>query len=76
MKVNLNKNIKRGFRIQKYLKWIEDCFVIGYNHDIGYEFSKNGINHNKIGGEILKRNNFKYWKEIYHYGEYVRAMET
>ena len=31
---------------------IQNCFIIGYNHDIGYEFTKNGINHNIIGGEI------------------------
>ena len=48
---------------------IKNCFIIGYNHDIGYEFTKNGINHNIIGGEILKNSNFKYWREIYYYGE-------
>ena len=48
---------------------IEICFVIGYNHDIGYEFTNNGINHNVIGGEILKNNGFKYWKEVYYHGE-------
>ena len=48
---------------------IKDCFIIGYNHDVGYEFAKNGINHNIIGGEILKNNNFKYWREIYYHGE-------
>ena len=48
---------------------IKDCFIIGYNHDVGYEFTKNGINHNIIGGEILKNNNFKYWREIYYHGE-------
>ena len=48
---------------------IQNCFVIGYNHDIGYKFTKNGINHNIIGGEILKNNNFKYWREIYYHGE-------
>jgi len=37
-------------------------------HDIGYEFTKDGINHNKIGGEILKQTGFKYWKEIYYHG--------
>jgi len=47
---------------------IENCFAIGYNHDIGYEFDKDGVNHNKIGGEILKRNGFKYWREIYYHG--------
>ncbi len=48
---------------------IENCFVIGYNHDIGYEFAENKFNHNIIGGEILKNSNFKYWKEIYYHGE-------
>ena len=48
---------------------IENCFVIGYNHDIGYEFAENKFNHNIIDGEILKNSNFKYWKEIYYHGE-------
>lgn len=50
-------------------KEINDCFVIGLNHDIGYEFVTNKIEHNKIGGEILKRNKYKYWREIYFHGE-------
>ena len=50
-------------------KDIENCFVIGYNHDVGYEFAENKINHNIIGGKILKNSNFKYWKEIYYHGE-------
>lgn len=33
------------------------------------EFTKNGINHNIIGEEILKNSNFKYWREIYYHGE-------
>ena len=48
---------------------INDLFIIGLNHDIGYEFSDNGINHNIIGGELLKENGFKYWKEVYYHGE-------
>ena len=48
---------------------IKNCFTIGYNHDIGYEFDENKFNHNVIGGEILKNSNFKYWKEIYYHGE-------
>ena len=47
---------------------IKICFLIGFNHDIGYEFTENGINHNIIGGEILKQNGFKHWKEIYYHG--------
>lgn len=48
---------------------IKNCFIIGYNHDVGYEFTMDGINHNKIGGKILKNSDFKYWKEIYYHGE-------
>lgn len=56
-KINLNENEK------------EICFLIGYNHDIGYEFTDEEINHNKVGGEILKKTGFKYWREIYYHGE-------
>lgn len=48
---------------------IRICFLIGYNHDIGYEFAPNGFNHNKAGGEILKNIGFKYWREIYYHGD-------
>jgi len=45
---------------------LQDLFVLGFNHDIGYEYENNS-NHAHIGGEILKRNNYKYWKEIYNH---------
>lgn len=47
---------------------LQDLFVLGFNHDIGYEYENNS-NHAHIGGEILKRNNYKYWKEIYYHGD-------
>lgn len=47
---------------------IYELFVLGLNHDIGYEYSENGKNHNKIGGEILKNSGFKNWKEVYYHG--------
>lgn len=47
---------------------LEVCFLIGLNHDIGYNFSYNGVNHNIIGGNILKKTNFKYWREVYYHG--------
>ena len=46
---------------------LQDLFVLGFNHDIGYEFENNS-NHAYIGGEILKRNNYKYWQEVYYHG--------
>lgn len=47
---------------------LDDLFVIGLNHDIGYEYTVNGENHNRVGGEILKKSGFKYWKEVYYHG--------
>ena len=49
-------------------KELQDLFVLGFNHDIGYEYGNN-LNHEHIGGEILKRNDYKYWKEIYYHGD-------
>lgn len=48
---------------------INDLFILGLNHDIGYEYKPNGVHHNKIGGNILKNNGYKYWKEVYYHGE-------
>ncbi len=46
---------------------LQELFILGYNHDIGYEFGTNE-NHNVIGGNILKQSNYKYWKEVYYHG--------
>ena len=48
---------------------LQELFVLGLNHDIGYEYTDNGINHNKIGGDILKKSNYKYYKEVYYHGD-------
>lgn len=55
---------------------IEELFVLGLNHDIGYEFTINGKNHNKIGGNILKSSCYKYWKEVYYHGELTNEYES
>lgn len=42
---------------------IKNCFVIGISHDIGYEFSLNKSEHNRIDGKILKETGFQFiWK--------------
>ena len=46
-----------------------EVFLIGYLHDIGYQFTDNRSQHNKVGGEILKNLGFTFWKEIYYHGE-------
>lgn len=50
-------------------KEIEELYFLGFNHDAAYEFCENGKNHDIIGGEILKRCGYKYWKEIYYHGK-------
>lgn len=47
---------------------LEELFVLGLNHDIGYEFASEILEHNIVGGNILKRNNYKYWQEVYYHG--------
>lgn len=47
---------------------LQELFLLGYNHDIGYDFGNNE-NHRIIGGNILKHSNYKYWQEVYYHGE-------
>lgn len=48
---------------------LQELFILGLNHDIGYEFTDDSTNHNRIGGEILRKQNYKYYKEVYYHGE-------
>jgi len=43
--------------------------VLELNHNISYEYTKNGKNHNFIGGELLKVSGYQYWREVYYHGE-------
>ena len=45
----------------------EEMFTLGMLHDIGYEFI-DGEKHAEIGGEILKKQNYKYYKEVLFHG--------
>ena len=54
----------------------KELFIIGFNHDIGYEFTQNGKNHEIIGGEILKKTGFKFWREIYYHGLITDEYES
>ena len=62
-----NKMVELGK--EKSLSEIElqELFLLGYLHDIGYEFGTNE-NHNSIGGNLLKESNYKYWQEVYYHG--------
>lgn len=61
------KMVEIGRRYNLSEDELQDLFVLGFLHDIGYEFAKNSY-HGHIGGEMLKRNNYKYWEEIYYHG--------
>lgn len=46
----------------------QDMFLLGLVHDLGYITGK-AKNHRCSGGEMLKRNGYKYWQEVYYHGE-------
>ena len=62
-----NKMVELGKEKGLNNEGLEDLFLLGYVHDIGYQFGDNA-NHNTVGGNILKENNYKYWKEVYYHG--------
>ena len=55
---------------------LEELFVLGYVHDIGYEFAPSGKDHNKIGGNVLKQSDYKYWQEVYYHGALTEKYES
>lgn len=46
----------------------DEAFILGLLHDIGYEFCKVKSEHGKIGGETLKEQGYKFWREVYFHG--------
>ena len=60
VEIGKNNNLKE--------EQLEELFVLGLNHDIGYEFTSEITEHNTVGGNILKKNNYKYWQEVYYHG--------
>lgn len=47
----------------------QELFLLGFNHDIGYEYPDPTQQHNIIGGNILKASGYKYWQEVYYHGQ-------
>lgn len=47
-----------------------EMFTLGTLHDIGYKFSDDAQLHNVLGGEILRQQKYKYWKEVYYHGTF------
>ena len=63
-----NKMVEIGKKINLDESNLQHLFILGYNHDIGYDFTSNILYHNIVGGNILKQNGYKYWKEVYYHG--------
>lgn len=50
-------------------QYAEDMFLLGIMHDLGYEFMESNASHAAVGGEILNRNNYRYWQEVSLHGD-------
>lgn len=70
-----NKMVEIGTSANIDEKELKELFVLGFVHDIGYKFGKNE-NHNIIGGNILKDNGYKYWKEVYYHGKLTNEYSS
>jgi len=45
----------------------EEMFTLGLLHDVGYEFGEIETHNNK-GGDILEKQNYKYYNEVKYHG--------
>ena len=69
------KMVEIGKKYNFTKEQLYELFVLGYNHDIGYEFDANE-KHGIIGGIILKESGYKYWKEIYYHGQITKEFKS
>ncbi len=62
----------KDYAISQYMpqKQIEELYTLGLLYDIGYEFleEKDYAKHEIYGEGILKRQGYRYWKEVYYHG--------
>jgi|GEM_PF-297848 len=54
----------------------DDLFLLGYLHDIGYAFADEQRNHACAGGEELKRQGYRYWREVYYHGKVQEEYDS
>lgn len=47
---------------------LQELFLMGCLHDVGYEFVEESNQHASAGGDVLKRCGFKYWQEVANHG--------
>ena len=46
----------------------QEMFLLGYLHDIGYEFAQVTDEHSSVGGKLLKAQHYPYWREVAYHG--------
>lgn len=46
----------------------QELFILGFNHDIGYEYPSETEEHQVLGANLLKSQGYKYWQEVYYHG--------
>ena len=63
-----NKMVEIGKELDLKQEQLQELFILGHNHDIGYKFTKNQLEHNVVGGNLLHKNGYKYWQEVYYHG--------
>ena len=59
-------NIGKNYGLDK--SDLDNLFLLGMVHDIGYEFGNN-INHAYFGGNLLMKNGYYHWSEVAHHGD-------
>jgi hypothetical protein len=62
------------------MKWddekCKEMFILGYLHDIGYEYACKHEDHSSIGGELLRKNGYKYWREVFWHGKVTDEFKS
>lgn len=56
--------VEKGWQESK----CQEMFLLGYIHDIGYEFCENQPDHPLVGAKLLKNQGYKYWREVRYHG--------
>lgn len=46
----------------------KQCWLVGYLHDIGYEFSARNVEHAFVGGELLSESDYRFASEVSMHG--------
>lgn len=53
-----------------------EMFVMGYLHDVGYQFAHDQAEHEELGGDLLRSLGFAYWAEIFNHGNPDSAYQS